>query len=654
MKKFTSIATSIVLCTSVFANVAQQPAALPNQFSEIREIHLSSLPAPVIKKEPQSAKKKTLFEQRTGSERPDYLLNPLSDYELHSLVYELFSKLPATPQLFSITNKNAWKDLELISGGNLLKNINRTQTTLGSVYLASMLTHPCNNVPTLQNRQAIIQVLVADEKLAKNLTTLLVKVKQTESVVLGFWKEEHKAEKTFIDQLYSTSTLPILKNLQHANTSPKIQEFFTVSKHILDLGTLALADIGYIGMGYLQYNYSVYGKFSKSGNLAFCASMAALTAYVTYTELMVEKNYCDLLNYVHEKTNALATTIRVLDSTAEAIHNHPELLRLENAQCLLTFNKKNNSLSPKLQSLVSLLKTPSFKGKVSIFSQNGRVRAAYALMQEIKGELAPFLLALGEVDAYLSFATLYNEYKGKENGFVFATYLEQTSPYLHSENMWNPFIPSEKAIVNSITLGNNLPLNIILTGPNAGGKSTFIKGITLNVLLAQTIGIVPAHNFSFTPFAKINTYMNISDDISAGKSLFMSEVLRAQELVDTIQNLPKNKFVFSVMDEMFSGTSPKEGEATSYAVAENLGKNSHSLLLLATHFPELKKLEAATGNFKNYQVRVVHHTDGTFTYPFKLQEGAADQNVAIDILKQQGFSSSILDRAQEILAKNRN
>jgi DNA mismatch repair protein MutS len=653
MKKFTPIATAIVLSTAVFANAVQQSVALSNQFSEIREMHLSSLPAPVLKKEPSAPKKKTVFEARTGSERPDYLLNDLSEYESHSLVYELFSKLWATAQPLSITNKNAWKDLELISGGNLLKVLNRTKTTLGTVYLASMMTHPCDNVLTLKTRQAIIGALVADEELGKNLDTLLAKVKETESTMLSFWKEENKAEKTFIDQLYSTSTLPILKNLQHANTSPKIQEFFTVSRHLLGLGILAANDGSSVAMGYLQCKHNLYGKFSQEGNMAFCAAMGGLIIYQTYTEFMVIKNYRDLLNYVHEKTNAIATVVRVLDSTAQALNDHPELQYLENAHCLLSFNKKKSSLSPKLQSLISLLQTPTFKGKVSIFSRKGRVRAAYALMQEIKGELAPFLLALGEIDAYLSCATLYNEYKDKENRFVFATYLEQANPSLHSENMWNPFIPSEQAIANSIKIGNNLPLNIILTGPNAGGKSTFIKGITLNVLLAQTISIVPARTFSVTPFAKINTYMNISDDISAGKSLFMSEVLRAQELVDTIQNLPKNKFVFSVMDEMFSGTSPREGEATSYAVAENLGKNNNSLLLLATHFPELKNLEIATNNFKNYQVRVIHHSNGTFSYPFKLQEGAADQNVAIDILKQQGFSSSILDRAQEILVKNR-
>jgi len=643
MKKFTSIVTSIVLFTSVFANVAEQPATLPNHFSEIREIHLSSLPAPITKDEPSTPKKKTFFEMIFESERPNYALNGLSEYECHLLVYGLFSKVQLKKHV-SLINKNTLQDLELINNGNLLKIVNHTKTTFGHIYLASLITHPCDDIVILKKRQAIIKTFIEQKKLAHYLDAFLYKVKETEPILLSFLKEEEKAEKFFVSRLYTESIMT------STNTSPHWQQFFTTLRYITIIGGTTTLNVLYSKNAYdiCKSSYlSIAEKISTS------AIFAGIGVYITAITYMSEKNYFDLLKYIHEKTNALPAAIKALNAMAEAIDTHPELKHLENAQQLLDFKNKAKTLSPKLKSLIALLKTSTFQGKASVFSLKGRVRAAYALMQEIKAELAPFLVALGEIDAYLSCASLYNEHNDKENKFVFATYLDETTPYLCTENMWNPFIPSEKAVVNSITLGNNLPLNIILTGPNAGGKSTFIKGVTLNVLLAQTIGIVPASNLSLTPFAKINTYMNISDDISAGKSLFMSEVLRAQELVDTIQNLPTNKFVFSVMDEMFSGTSPKEGEATSYAVAENLGKHPHSLLLLATHFPELKKLETATGKFKNYQVRVVHHTDGTFTYPFKLQEGAADQNVAIDILKQKGFSNSILDRAQEVLAKQR-
>jgi DNA mismatch repair protein MutS len=643
MKKFTFIVPAIVLCVTLFANAAQQSTILPNRFSEIREIHLSSLPAPIIKEELSTPKKKTFFETIFQSERPNYALNGISEYECHSLVYGLFSKIPLKEHV-SLINKNTLQDLELINNGNLLKIVNHTKTTFGHIYLASLLTHPCDDVFVLKKRQTIIKTFIEQKKLAKDLNTLLSKVKETEPIFLSFLKEEEKAEKFFVSKLYTESILT------STNTSSHWQQFFTTLRYITTIGSTAALNAYYSKVIYSTCKLS---NVPTSQKIYISALLGGIGAYITAITYMSESNYFDLLKYIHEKTNALPATIKTLDAMADAINNHPELKHLDNAQQLLDFKRKAKTLSPKLKSLISLLRTPTFQGKASVISLKGRVRAAYALMQEIKGELAPFLLALGEVDAYLSCAALYNEHNDKENKFIFATYLDHTTPYLCTEDMWNPFIPSEKAIVNSITLGNNLPLNIILTGPNAGGKSTFIKGVTLNVLLAQTIGIVPARNFSFTPFAKINTYMNISDDISAGKSLFMSEVLRAQELVDTIQNLPKNKFVFSVMDEMFCGTSPKEGESASYAVAESLGKNTNSLLLLATHFPELKNLEKATGNFKNYQVRVVHHENGTFTYPFKLQEGAADQNVAIDILKQQGFSSSILDRAQEILAKQK-
>jgi DNA mismatch repair protein MutS len=196
---------------------------------------------------------------------------------------------------------------------------------------------------------------------------------------------------------------------------------------------------------------------------------------------------------------------------------------------------------------------------------------------------------------------------------------------------------------------DKLSRNVILTGPNAGGKSTFLKGLALNIILAQTIGIVPARHMSLTPFNSINTYLNIPDDTAGGKSLFKAEVLRAQQLLMNTKALKNNQFGFSIMDEMFSGTSPKEGEAASYAVAKKFGELPNNILLLATHFPKLTQLENATNNFKNYKVCVTFDDQGNIVYPYKLEAGIADQNVAINILKEEGFDTSILDDAHELL-----
>ncbi len=383
----------------------------------------------------------------------------------------------------------------------------------------------------------------------------------------------------------------------------------------------------------------------------FLYALEAGTIYYAYSR---EKSYNELTNYVHAQMMAVATVVRAMETISSEIKHNDVLKKGLDHQKQLSalFDAKSALVSEKMGRLVALLLSDTFTGKPSYFCFKGRVLAAYALMREIKNDLAPALLALGEVDTYLSCATLYQDYEDKPNSFCFVTYLDQDTPYVKCNDMWNPFIPSKKAVANSIELGGSKPLNVILTGPNAGGKSTFAKGLTLNVLLAQTIGIVPGQELVMTPFEKINTYMNITDDTAGGNSLFKSEVLRAQSLLKTIADLDKKKFSFSIMDEMFSGTSPREGEAAGYAVAKNLGANTNSIAVIATHFPKLKELEKTTGNFKNYQVRVAYAADGSFTYPFKLEEGAADQNVAIAILQQQGFDSSILNDAQDLLKIN--
>ena len=380
-------------------------------------------------------------------------------------------------------------------------------------------------------------------------------------------------------------------------------------------------------------------------------AVEGLAAYCCYSR---ENSYNTLTNYLQMQMIAVGTVVRTMKLVSEEIKNNPVLTAgLDHSQHLTDlFDTQSKTVSSKLHQLANLLLTNTFSGEPSYFSFKGRVLAAYALMKEIRQELAPALFALGEVDAYLSCAKLMEKHENKENRFTFATYVDQDAPYINLQNMWHPFVSSEKAIANSIELGGQYTKNIILTGPNAGGKSTFSKGLATSLLLAQTIGIVPAQSLVFTPFAKINTYMNITDDTAAGNSLFKSEVLRAQQLLETINTLDKNKFSFSVIDEMFSGTSPKEGEAASYAVAKNLATNSNSIAVIATHFPKLKELETTLGTFKNYQVRVIRYDDGSFSYPFKLEEGAADQNVALDILQQQGFDSSILDDAQAILRNN--
>jgi DNA mismatch repair protein MutS len=107
------------------------------------------------------------------------------------------------------------------------------------------------------------------------------------------------------------------------------------------------------------------------------------------------------------------------------------------------------------------------------------------------------------------------------------------------------------------------------------------------------------------------------------------------------------------MDEVFSGTSPVEGEVIAYSIAKYLSKFDKSICFIATHFPKLTELEKTTnGLYKNYQVKVIKKDDGKLIFPYKLEEGKTSQNIALDILQMEGFTPEMLAEAYEIIANH--
>ena len=105
------------------------------------------------------------------------------------------------------------------------------------------------------------------------------------------------------------------------------------------------------------------------------------------------------------------------------------------------------------------------------------------------------------------------------------------------------------------------------------------------------------------------------------------------------------------MDEIFNGTNPREGEAAAASIAYYLNHFPQSMCLIATHFPRLTLLPKLTNNrFKNYKVYVNFLQDGSFSYPYQFVPGVADQNIAIKILESEGFDTSILELARDMVA----
>lgn len=644
MKKLLVKTFSIALLFSsaaTFIHAEQCLAAPEGSLKEVAHLHLASLPTPLVKEKKEKPEEEKTALEKLGFEEPIFTVIPTSYYEQINLGYSLLAgnlNDTFTTRLHSTT----FKDLELFCGTsskeiNLLQLINRTHIAEGEIALATLLANPITDIQELTKRQTIIKALAGsiDQENSESLDLLFSELQKYHAAFTSFWGAEHATTQLFMDAQYFK-----LAGLKSLNTNVAYQHFATTYAAVAPfLATgIYLAATGY---------YWTHREKISNFWLGILSGWTALNVRFLPDSI---KTYHKIITYMHERTLGIGALVNIIEATHRYIKNNPELKHLSTFEKLENFVANKNFLSGKLVKLLDLTKTDTFKGEPRVLALHGRTKAAFALMMEVRNELLPALSAIAEIDAYLSCAKLYKEFESKENSFAFATYIENAEkPHALLYNMWNPFVGSEKSVVNSVELGGNMPANMILTGPNAGGKSTFSKGVALSLVLGQTIGLVPAKAAAFTPFAKINTYMNIADDTAGGNSLFKSEVMRAQQLLDTINTLDKNQFSFSVMDEVFSGTSPKEGEAASCAVAKNLATKTNSIAIIATHFQKMKELEDTHKAFKNYQVRVVRHTDGSFSYPFKLQFGAADQNVAIEMLKNEGFETSIVQDALGIL-----
>jgi DNA mismatch repair protein MutS len=307
-----------------------------------------------------------------------------------------------------------------------------------------------------------------------------------------------------------------------------------------------------------------------------------------------------------------------------------------------------------LHSFFARLTKPAFNESRNYFATNiGMVLSALPRFLKLKRKIEPLLYALADIDALVSIATLYKEHQNTKQVYSFARFLHgESAPTLFVDEFWHPNLSPNIAIDNSLFIGGEtIKRNIILTGPNAAGKSTISKGLLLSALLGQTLTITPARTLHFTPFARINTSLNIVEDPEKRTSQHRAETRRTAELISEITSLEPGRFSFTIMDEMLRITNPLTGSAAAYGIAKELGKVPNSILVLATHFNNLPRLgEEVESSFENYRVTASEQEDGSFKYPYKIEKGINNNIIALALLANKGFNKDIIATAYDHLA----
>jgi len=385
----------------------------------------------------------------------------------------------------------------------------------------------------------------------------------------------------------------------------------------------------------------------KSGQKVRCVILglqaALFTTYLTLKSLQVKSAVSLVIkdnntqNYMHQRLISVGTLVSAIKEI-DGLAGQNQLI----SDACLTLDQSmklfadTSGISSDAKKLINLLQMRTFSGNASAFSLTGRVLSAYQLMGSAKDELIGLMETIGELDAYLSIAKLYKKHKELPTQYCFADYVVSEKPVMNALGFWNPVLNTQKAVLNDFVLGGHLvERNGVLTGSNTGGKSTCLKALAINALLAQTIGIVPAAAYTITPFEVIGTSLNIRDNTEEGQSLFKAEVLRAQKLVEEAKNLSDGSFGFYLIDELFTGTAPEKGQEAAYQVASTLSGLEQLIYLWSTHYPRLTEIEIDTcGACKNYKMEAyLDDETGELVRPFKLEAGISASNIALDILK---------------------
>ncbi|MBT8090466.1 MAG: DNA mismatch repair protein MutS [Gammaproteobacteria bacterium] len=197
-------------------------------------------------------------------------------------------------------------------------------------------------------------------------------------------------------------------------------------------------------------------------------------------------------------------------------------------------------------------------------------------------------------------------------------------------------------IANDLSLGEDKRL-LVITGPNMGGKSTYMRQTALIVILAHIGSFVPADKLRVGPIDRIFTRIGASDDLAGGRSTFMVEMT---ETATILNNATEQSLV--LMDEIGRGTSTFDGLSLAWAAAHHMGENVKAFTLFATHYFELTALAQELDHCDNVHLDATQH-DGQLVFLHSVRPGPANQSYGLQVASLAGVPNDVIRRARQFL-----
>lgn len=275
-----------------------------------------------------------------------------------------------------------------------------------------------------------------------------------------------------------------------------------------------------------------------------------------------------------------------------------------------------------------------------------RTSLEYRLFKELRKKLSSYTEkiqassdAISELDYFLCLA-----YVASENNYIRPKF--SLTNEISITKARHPIL--EKASPDVLFVANDYSMKadtdvLIITGPNMGGKSTYMKEFGLLVIMAQIGSFVPAESCEIPLFDALFTRIGASDNLIKGQSTFMTEMSEVAQALSQADS--HSLFLF---DEIGRGTATYDGMAIAQSIIEYIVKNIHSKTFFSTHYHEITKLSEKISAVKNIHCEV-KEDDGHVTFLYKMKEGSMDRSYGVNVAKLAGLPDDLIERADELL-----
>lgn len=472
-----------------------------------------------------------------------------------------------------------WNDLDM---DTVFKRINYTKTSLGESYLYYKLKEINYNEDEWTSLEKLITLFTTNEELRNKVSLLLLKVGKLNDL-----------------------------NLTNFIYNPKFSKIPSYYKY-------PLLSLGFIFSIFLSFIYTKVGLI-----LSFIFLCINILSYQS-EKIFLEDRF-KVMIYLLNNINLCISLSKIKDKDFEFFKNEVNSA-LNNFKALNMVKIYGNSFQKKKNAFTDI---DIIFDYIKMFFMVDII--AYQNSVKILEKNKENLYKIYDIVAKLDFALSLAYYRKSLSEYTIPEFIESEDIVL--ENLYHPLI--DNPVKNSILIKNN----ILFTGSNASGKSTFIKSVALNCILAQSLNTALCSKYR-CKFSKVVTSMAIKDNILAGDSYFIAEIKSLKRLLDSLNGEIR---VLAFIDEILKGTNTIERISASASILK-YAENTNGRLLVATHDMELTQV---LETYENYHFSETVTEDGV-TFDYKLKKGPSNTRNALKLLKAINFDKDVVSLSNQV------